>query len=142
MWHDAEFIFGRRSRANQRVQGEIMKTSRTLIAIAIASLIPLGAAVAGDKDKDKSGYGASFDTLDTNRDGKVSQAEAAADATIVFTSADANGDGYLDKSEWKNRAKDTTSPAPQSTPETTDPAVPQGDQPASEPKPDTETPRQ
>jgi hypothetical protein len=118
-----------------------MKTSRTVIAVAIAALIPLGAAVAGDKDK--TGYaGASFDTLDTNRDGKVSQAEAAADATIVFSSADANGDGYLDKSEWKNRAKGTTSPTPQSTPETTDPAMPQGDQPASEPKPDTETPRQ
>ena len=120
-----------------------MKTSRTLIAMAVASLIPLGAAVAGDKDKDKSGYGASFDTLDTNRDGKISQAEASADTTIVFTSADANGDGYLDKSEWKNRAKGSTSPAPQSSPESAaDPSVPQGDQPASEPAPDTETPRQ
>jgi len=121
-----------------------MKTSRTLIAVAVAALIPMGAAVAGDKDKDKSGYaGASFDTLDTNRDGKISQGEAGADATIVFTSADANGDGYLDKSEWKNRAKGTTSPTPQSTPEpVADPTVPQGDQPASEPTPDTETPRQ
>jgi hypothetical protein len=119
-----------------------MKTSRTLIAIAVAALIPLGAAVAGDKDK--SGYaGASFDTLDTNRDGKLSQAEATADTTIVFSSADANGDGYLDKSEWKNRAKGSTSPSPQSTPEpTADPAAPQGSQPGSEPAPDTETPRQ
>lgn len=120
-----------------------MKTSRTLIALAVATLIPMGAAVAGDKDKDKSGYGASFDTLDTNRDGKVSQAEAAADSTIVFSSADANGDGYLDKSEWKNRAKEKTSPAPQSAPEpSADPTVPQGDKSASEPMPDTETPRQ
>ena len=118
-----------------------MKTSRTLIAIAVAALIPMGAAVAGDKDK--TGYGASFDTLDTNRDGKVSQAEAAVDTTIVFSTADANGDGYLDKSEWKNRTKGTSSPAPQSNPEpSSDPAVPQGDQPASEPTPDTETPRQ
>jgi hypothetical protein len=121
----------------------MMKTSRTLIAIAVAALIPMGAAVAGDKDKDKMGYGASFDTLDTNRDGKISQAEAGADTTIVFSSADANGDGYLDKSEWKNRTKGSTSPTPQSTPESSsDPAVPQGDQPASEPTPDTETPRQ
>ena len=87
-----------------------MKTSRTLIAIAVAALIPMGAAVAGDKDKDKTGYGASFDTLDTNRDGKISQAEAAADTTIVFSTADANGDGYLDKSEWKNRTKGSTQP--------------------------------
>ena len=121
-----------------------MKTSRTLIAVAVAALIPLGAAVAGDKDKDKAGYaGASFDTLDTNRDGKVSPAEASADATIVFSSADANGDGYLDKAEWKSRTKGSTSPAPQSTPEpAADPSVPQGDQSASEPAPDTETPRQ
>jgi hypothetical protein len=119
-----------------------MKTSRTLIAIAVATLIPLGAAVAGDKDK--SGYaGASFDTLDTNRDGKISHAEASADATITFSTTDANGDGYLDKSEWKNRAKTPPSPAPQSVPEpSSDPAVPQGEQPASEPTPDTESPRQ
>ena len=109
-----------------------MKTSDTLALIA--ALIPWSPRlqVTG---QDNSGYsGASFDTLDTNRDGKISQAEAGADATIVFTSADANGDGYLDKSEWKNRTKGSTSPAPQS--------APQGDQPASEPMPDTETPRQ
>jgi hypothetical protein len=121
-----------------------MKTSRTLIAVAVAALIPLGTAVANDKDKDKSGYaGASFDTLDTNRDGKLSQAEATADTTIVFSSADANGDGYLDKSEWKNRTKGSTSPTPQSAPDpTTDPAAPQDTMPGNEPTPDTETPRQ
>ena len=32
-----------------------MKTSKTLIAVAIAALIPLGAAVAGDGAKDKAG---------------------------------------------------------------------------------------
>lgn len=118
-----------------------MKTSKTVIALAVAALIPMGAAVAGDKDK--SGHGASFDTLDVNRDGRVSQAEASADMTIVFTSADANGDGYLDKAEWKNRAKGENKPMPQSSPEpSTDPAVPPADQSASEPVPDTETPRQ
>jgi EF hand domain-containing protein len=126
--------------AAKPTQGEIMKTSRTpsmkMIAIAVATLLPLGAAVAGDKDKDKSGYaGASFDTLDTNRDGKLSQAEATADTTVVFSSADVNGDGYLDKTEWKNRAKAPMSPAPQSAPEpSSDATVP--------PAPDTETPRQ
>jgi hypothetical protein len=114
------------------------------MALAIATLIPMGAAMAGDKDKDK-GYGASatFDSLDVNRDGKISQTEASADTTITFTTADANGDGYLDKSEWKNRAKGDTKPMPQSSPESTsDPAVPPADQSASEPQPDTETPRQ
>lgn len=119
-----------------------MKTTKTVIALTLATLLPLGAAVAGDQyGKDKSGTTSpAFDKLDTNRDGRISQAEASADANIVFTSADANGDGYLDKAEWKNREKGSTSPAPQSVPEpSSDPTVPQ----ASDPAPaDTETPRQ
>jgi hypothetical protein len=117
-----------------------MKTSKTLIAVAIAALIPLGAAVAGDGTKDKAGASATFDKLDTNRDGRISQAEASVDANIVFTSADANGDGYLDKREWKATEKGSTSPAPQSTESpSTDPSVPQTSEPAPA---DTETPRQ
>jgi hypothetical protein len=120
-----------------------MKTAKTLIAIAAATLIPLGAAVAGENNKDKSGsMGPSFDTLDANRDGRISQAEANADTTIVFTSADKNGDGYLDKSEWKMKDKTGTTPQPQSAPESSsDTTVPEAP-PASEPTPDTETPRQ
>ena len=51
----------------------------TMIAIAVASLIPLaGTALANEGyDKDKGKAGASFDTLDTNRDGRISRAEAA-----------------------------------------------------------------
>jgi hypothetical protein len=120
-----------------------MKTGKTLIAIAAAALIPLGAAVAGDKEKSGS-MGTSFDTLDANRDGRISQVEASADTTIVFTSADKNGDGYLDKTEWHGKDKTGTTPAPQpqpqSMPESTD-TVPQSP-PESEPTPDTETPRQ
>lgn len=119
-----------------------MKTSKTLIAVALAAVIPLGAAVAGDQyGKDKTGtMSPAFDKLDTNRDGRISQAEASVDTNIVFTSADANGDGYLDKSEWKNKEKGSTSPAPQSAPEpTSDPTVPQTSDPAPA---DTETPRQ
>jgi hypothetical protein len=121
--------------------------SKSLIVIAAATLIPLGATVAGE-GKDKSGsMGPSFDTLDVNRDGRISQAEAGSDASIVFTSADKNGDGYLDKSEWRSRDKTGTSPQPQSqsmpdsaaTPDSS--TVPESP-PVSEPKPDTETPRQ
>ena len=122
-----------------------MKTSKTLIALTLAAAIPLGAAVAGDQySKEKSGTMSvpGFDKLDTNRDGRISQAEASVDANLVFSSADTNGDGYLDKTEWKSHEKaekGSTSPAPQSAPEpTSDPAVP----PSSEPAPDTETPRQ
>lgn len=121
-----------------------MKTSKTLIALTLAAAIPLGVAVAGDEyPKDKSGTMSApgFDKLDTNRDGRISQAEASVDSNLVFSSADTNGDGYLDKKEWKAHEKgsSTPSPSPQSAPEpTSDPAVP----PASEPASDTETPRQ
>ena len=46
---------------------------KSLIALTVAALIPLGAAVAGDK----SGQGArASTTLDANSDGRISQAEA------------------------------------------------------------------
>jgi hypothetical protein len=126
-----------------------MKTSKTVIALTLAAMIPLGSAVANDQySKDKSGTmsASGFDQLDTNRDGRISQAEASVDTNLVFSSADTNGDGYLDKNEWKSHdqgdqgsSTSPTTPQPQSTPEpTTDPAVP----PSSEPASDTETPRQ
>jgi hypothetical protein len=132
-----------------------MKTAKTLIVIAAATLVPLGAAVAGE-GKDKSGMsGTNWDTLDANRDGRISQAEAATDTTIVFTSADKNGDGYLDKSEWRSHQKSggtTPQPQSQSMPESTAPEATAPDASAtdqtvpepssSEPAPDTETPRQ
>jgi hypothetical protein len=129
-----------------------MKHSKTLVAVAIAALIPLaGTAIAGDKDK--SHGGATFDTLDTNRDGRISQAEAAADMNLVFSTADANADGYLDNSEFKKarkaRSGDSTTPSqPQSqsqsempTDATGQPDTNMPDQSAAPPV-DTETPRQ
>lgn len=122
---------------------------KSLIVIAAATLLPLGVAVAGE-GKDKSGtHGTTWDTLDANRDGRISQAEAATDSTIAFTSADKNGDGYLDKKEFRDHQKSGgTSPQPQSMPESTSPdssatdtTVPEP-APSSEPAPDTETPRQ
>lgn len=116
-----------------------MKASRSLIALTVAALIPLGTAVAGDHDK--AGKGATFDALDANSDGRISQAEAAVDSTIVFSTADANGDGYLDKAEWKAsmKAGKSTAPAPQSEPVTpTDPSTPQATEPSSTPQSDME----
>jgi hypothetical protein len=120
-----------------------MNTRKSLLAIAVAALIPLTAAMAGDGTKDKSGsMGPTFDTLDANRDGRISQAEAAVDSKIVFTSADKNGDGYLDKSEWTSHHMSGTSPQAQSmTAPASDQTAPEAP-PASEPQPDTETPRQ
>ena len=85
-----------------------MKTR--LLAIAVAALIPL-AGVAADKTKPTSktetSPGATFDTLDANKDGRISMPEASADPKLVeaFSTADKNGDGYLDNSEYESAAK-------------------------------------
>jgi len=83
-----------------------MKLSKSLIAAAVIATLPL-AAIAGDKDKTvvpmTTETSAQFDTLDTNRDGRISPAEATVDTKIVFATADKNGDGYLDNSEYSTR---------------------------------------
>ena len=85
-----------------------MKVSKSLIAASVVALLPL-ASFAGDKDKTQAPMGtaasAQFDTLDTNRDGRISPAEASADSKIVFSTADKNGDGYLDNTEYSHLDK-------------------------------------
>ncbi len=78
-----------------------MKYSRPMIAMALVAVLPLS-AIAGDKDQTSApmGTSAQFDKLDTNRDGRITQAEASKDTKIVFSTADKNGDGYLDNSEY------------------------------------------
>ena len=134
-----------------------MNYRNTLIAAAAAAaaLCSAGTALAADHDK-MAKSGASFDALDTNRDGRISRAEASADSTIVFARADSNGDGYLDNMEFAKAQKmksgetspsDSTSPQPQSdTPypndasgQQTEPVNPQD---STTPPTDTETPRQ
>jgi hypothetical protein len=118
--------------------------NKLLTAIAVTALVPMGAAVAGDygnKDE-KSAAHASFKKLDTNKDGRISQAEAAADSTVMFSSADTNGDGYLDSDEWKANSKSGSSRPQSSSPSQTDPTMPSGTEPTGNPPPDTETPRQ
>ena len=133
-----------------------MNYRNTLIAAAAAALVPLaGTALAAEHDKSGKA-GASFDALDTNRDGRISRAEASADSTIVFARADANGDGYIDNMEYAKSQKsksgdpsssDSTSPQPQSdspypndaSGQQTEPVTPQD---STTPPTDTETPRQ
>jgi hypothetical protein len=119
--------------------------TKKLLIIAAAACLPFAATAGEGKDKTGAHGGANFDTLDANRDGRISQAEAAMDATVVFSSADKNSDGYLDKMEWKNRDKTSTTPQPQSMPDSTSPTS-DGTQPeappSTEPQPDTEAPRQ
>jgi EF hand domain-containing protein len=91
-----------------------MKTR--LLAATVVALIPLaGFAAEGNKTPDPAtpaGQSGSFDTLDANKDGRISMPEASADPKLVesFSSADKNGDGYLDASEYSNAS---TRPDPQ-----------------------------
>jgi hypothetical protein len=82
--------------------------NKTLIAAA-AALIPLaGLAAEGSKTPaTPAGQSGSFDTLDANKDGRISMPEASADASLVeaFSSADKNGDGYLDNAEFDDRTE-------------------------------------
>ena len=83
-----------------------MKTR--LLAVAIA-LIPLAGLAAEGKakpapaPKTESVQAVPVDTLDANKDGRISMPEASADPKLVenFSTADKNGDGYLDKSEYE-----------------------------------------
>ena len=99
-----------------------MKLSNSLIAIAVAAALPL-AAFAGDKDKTAAPMGtttsAQFDKLDTNRDGRISQSEAASDSKIVFSTADKNSDGFLDNTEYSHRDM-SSDPMPSSAEPVTD----------------------
>jgi hypothetical protein len=93
-----------------------MKVSQSLIAAALVVALPLS-VLAGDKDKTPAPMGttasAQFATLDTNRDGRISQAEATSDSKLVFSTADKNGDGFIDASEFAHRDMSTeTMPAP------------------------------
>ena len=83
-----------------------------LLAAAVA-LVPLAGFAAGDKGDNKAMSKApadqpiSFEALDANKDGRISMPEASADPRLVeaFSTADKNGDGYLDSTEYQSVAK-------------------------------------
>ena len=84
-----------------------------LLAATVVALLPLaGFAAEGTKTPDPAtpaGQSGSFDTLDANKDGRISMPEASADPKLVesFSSADKNGDGYLDASEYSSTSSRT-----------------------------------
>jgi len=82
-----------------------MKVSRlrlSLIAGAVASLPIAGAmAQSPEQPSEPSQKGATFESLDTNSDGKISKAEAAAnsDVSAQFSRYDQNADGFIEREE-------------------------------------------
>ena len=107
-----------------------MKANHILIAGAVAALLPFAAAVAQspppqDPASDPSGQqtqaqpaqkGATFESLDTNGDGRISKEEAAANQNVLdqFSRYDKDGDGYIERAEVTNANK---SPPPDSQPQ-------------------------
>jgi hypothetical protein len=98
-----------------------MKLSHTLMAVALLSSAafaqdaPQGPAATPKASPNTAtqppaaapagpavDIGAIFDKLDTNHDGKLSPEEAQAHPTVAshFSSADANGDGFVSKDEF------------------------------------------
>jgi len=80
--------------------------NRKFLTAALVALVPLaGIAAEGKKTPPPvtpTELSGSFDSLDTNKDGRISMPEASADPKLVesFSTADKNGDGYLDNAEY------------------------------------------
>jgi Ca2+-binding EF-hand superfamily protein len=102
------------------------KASRLFVAGAAAALLPLAAAIAQTPtpepaDQPQSvpptqGQGATFESLDTDSDGRISKTEAEANTTVKeqFASYDLNGDGFIERAEVNNVNKsEPEAPPPQ-----------------------------
>ena len=70
---------------------------KKIVAIVGGIALASGIAFAGGDEKK------TFNDLDQNQDGVITQSEAAADEKLVseFTMADTNQDGYLTPSEFE-----------------------------------------
>ena len=83
-----------------------MKVSRlrlSLIAGAMVASLPIAVVLAQSPEQpsEPSQKGATFESLDTNSDGKISKVEAAAneDVNAQFSRYDQNGDGFIERDE-------------------------------------------
>jgi EF hand domain-containing protein len=93
------------SSPNRRSGTSKEKLMNKLLAAALIASIPLaGVTAEGNKTPPATpaGQSGTFETLDANKDGRISMPEASADPRLVeiFSTADKNGDGYLDNAEF------------------------------------------
>jgi Ca2+-binding EF-hand superfamily protein len=91
---------------------------KSVAVVGIAACLLSGAAIAGDGEMKSTKSAASFASLDSNKDGMISQSEAAKhqDLTAGFATADANRDGGLSEGEFNDwatgaKARSVTEPA-------------------------------
>ena len=71
-----------------------------------------------DQNAPSQGQGATFESLDTDGDGRISKTEAAVNATVQaqFSSYDVNGDGFIERAEV-SQAQGSQSQGSQSSPQ-------------------------
>ena len=108
-----------------------MKASSLLITATATLLLPVAGAFAQSASPPEQStqstqptqpapssqpaqQGASFESLDTNGDGKISRAEASANSNVSaqFDKYDQNGDGYIERSEVNSANGRSPSPEP------------------------------
>jgi hypothetical protein len=98
----------------------MMNASRLIVAGAALALLPLSAALAQSPTTTPDEHqpatqsapapetapapqskGATFESLDTNGDGRISKTEAEANESVKsqFSHYDVNGDGYIERAE-------------------------------------------
>lgn len=80
----------------------ISTTGKTVLAIILATAValPTLAVAKGGRHMER----ASFETLDTDGNGELTQAELQARGQERFATADTNGDGFLSQEELQARA--------------------------------------
>jgi hypothetical protein len=83
------------------------------IAVAVATVLSIGVAMADD-DKSMKSTDATFKSLDRDTDQRLSKTEAAGDKMLTehFAAVDADRDGYLSKSEVTAHMKEMESSKP------------------------------
>lgn len=86
---------------------------KKFVAIVGGLILASGVAFAGDQSdpsmSGSEGQPKSFNELDENQDGVITQTEASADQNLVaqFQTADANQDGYLTPAEYDTIQQET-----------------------------------
>ena len=85
-----------------------MKASRLLIAGAATALLPIASVMAQGSTPDQGGQpsqparqGTTFESLDTDGDGRISKSEAALNSSVSeqFSRYDQNGNGFIERDE-------------------------------------------